>query len=66
MNLSQYNDILTVEEVMELLLIGRNQCYELLNTGKLHGFKTGKRNWKIPRKAITQFLKEETGKNLFS
>ncbi len=60
MNLNQYPDILTIEDVMDILLIGRNQCYELLNSGRLHGFKVGKRNWKIPRKAILKFLKEET------
>lgn len=59
MNMNQYPDILTIEEVMDILLIGRNQCYELLNSGRLHGFKVGIKTWKIPRDAVIYFLKTE-------
>ena len=59
MRLEQYPDILTIDEVSEILKIGRNQCYNLLNTGRLRGFKTGKKTWKIPKAAIVYFLKIE-------
>ena len=59
MRLEQYQDILTIDDVSEILKIGRNQCYSLLNTGKLHGFKTGNKIWKIPRDAILYFIKNE-------
>ena len=48
-------DILSPEEAMEELRIGKNSIYELLNSGKLKGFKVG-RNWKIPRKSIDEYI----------
>lgn len=51
-------DILTPEEVMEELMIGKNAVYRLLNSGELKGFRVG-RNWKIPRKAVDEFIDEK-------
>ncbi len=48
-------DILSPEEAMELLQIGKNAIYILLASGKLKGFKVG-RNWKIPRKCVDEFI----------
>ena len=48
-------DILTPEEVMEYLNIGKNSVYALLNSGELKGFRIG-RNWKIPRKSLDSYV----------
>lgn len=48
-------DILSPEEAMDELRIGKNSIYDLLNSGKLKGFKVG-RNWKIPRKSIDEYI----------
>ena len=48
-------DILTPEEVMDYLNIGRNAVYILLNSGKLKAFRVG-RNWKIPRKELDAYI----------
>ena len=48
-------DILSPEEAMDELRIGKNSIYDLLNSGKLKGFKVG-RNWKIPRKSIDNYI----------
>ncbi|MEG2350988.1 MAG: helix-turn-helix domain-containing protein [Hungatella sp.] len=40
--LNQYEDILTVEELCNILKIGRNRVYELLQTGQIKGFRLGK------------------------
>ncbi len=48
-------DILTPEETMDYLNIGRNTLYSLLNSGKLKGFRIG-RNWKIPRKSLNEYV----------
>ena len=48
-------DILTPEETMDYLNIGRNTLYNLLNSGKLKGFRIG-RNWKIPRKSLDEYV----------
>lgn len=57
---SEYDDILSVEEAKELLKIGHNQIYKLLNSGKLKGYKCG-RVWKIPKESIIRFIKERAG-----
>ncbi len=49
--------ILTPEDVMEELCIGRNAIYKLLDSGKLKGFRVG-RKWKIPRKALDKYIDE--------
>jgi len=40
--LEKYKDVLTVKDVCEILMIGRNTVYELLGNGSLKGFRTGK------------------------
>ena len=53
-----YDEILTVEEVSELLYIGRNTTYDLLRSGELKGFRIG-RVWKIPRNNIDRYIEEK-------
>lgn len=50
-----YNEILTVSDVCELLFIGRNRVYELLNTGLLKGFRIGT-TWRIPKKSLEIYI----------
>lgn len=50
-----YDDILTVEQLMEILSIGRNKAYELLNSGEIKAFKIG-RVWKIPRQMLDEYI----------
>lgn len=40
-----YGDLLTVEELCEALMIGKNTAYEILNSGQLRAFREGSR-WK--------------------
>ena len=52
------NSILTVlsfSEVAEYLGVGKNRVYELLNTGKLKGFRMGS-TWKISRMALENYI----------
>ena len=48
-------ELLTREEVMELLKIGRSTFYKLLQSGNLKGFKEGNR-YKVPAKAISDYI----------
>lgn len=50
-----FGEILTVEDVMEYLYIGRNTIYKLLNSGELTGFRIG-RTWKIPRDCLNNYI----------
>ncbi len=49
------NEFLTPEEVMNLLWIGRNTFYKLVNSGKLPAFRIGKL-WRVRRTDITEFV----------
>ena len=40
--LSKYN-VLTPADIMEILRIGKNSVYDLLNSGTLKGFRVGRR-----------------------
>lgn len=50
-----YKKILTREEVMEILKIGRSTFYKLLQTGELKGFKEGNR-YKVPAESIEEYV----------
>ncbi len=54
------DDFLTVDELCELLKIGHNAAYRLLNTGKLKAFRNG-RTWRIPKQAVVEFARCQTG-----
>ena len=57
--LNQYNDILTIDELCEVLMIGRNQAYRLLNSQELPGFRIGK-IWKIPKIAVDDYIRRQS------
>ena len=58
--LEEYEDILTVEEACQALRIGYNGIYELLNSGKLKGYRNG-RVWRIPKIAVKEYVLESAG-----
>lgn len=47
--------LLTVEKVCDILNIGPNAAYRLLNSGELKAFRIG-RVWKIPSPALEDFI----------
>lgn len=56
----EYNDIVTVPEMSQMLLIGINNSYKLLESGKVKGFRNG-RNWLVPKVAIEEYILRITG-----
>ena len=56
--LDQYNAVMTIQDLCEVLGIGRNRAYELLSTDAIHGFRLG-RNWKNPKIAVEEYLKHQ-------
>ena len=53
------SDLITVEELCELLFIGKNAAYRLLNTGEVKAFRIG-RSWKIPREAVYEYVRRKS------
>lgn len=49
------NELLTREDVMEILKIGRSTFYRLLQTGDLKGFKEGNK-YKVPMSSVREYI----------
>ena len=52
---TEYNAVVTVEEVMEMLHLGRVTVSNLLKTDKIHTLRVGKK-YVIPKKSVIDFL----------
>lgn len=52
--------VLSVEDLMDVLHIGRNTAYNLVQSGKIRSIKIG-RIYHIPLEAVDEFLKDENG-----
>lgn len=50
-----YPDVVTPEDVQNMLHIGRNRVYELLKTNTIKSIKVGKK-YIIPKKSVINFL----------
>lgn len=59
---NETTDLISIEELCSILLIGRNKAYELLNNKKIKAFRIGK-TWKIPRLSVDEFILLESGFN---
>ncbi len=53
--LDNYNDVLTVKELKEVLRIGFNKAYELLNNGDIKSLRIGHKII-IPKTAVIEYL----------
>ena len=57
--LSEYPEVLTTDEAAEVLRVGFNTLYDLLQSGKLKAYRNG-RFWKIPKKSIIEYIIEQS------
>ncbi len=57
---NEYNDIITVDELCEMLHIGKNKAYHLLKSNKISSFKDG-RLWMIPKISVIEYI--NSGRN---
>jgi excisionase family DNA binding protein len=55
--LESYGDMLSVEDVMEILGVGKNATYELFRTKEIQAFRL-KNRWKIPKQAIIDYINQ--------
>ena len=52
-------ELLTVEEIMEILYLGKNTVYDLLRSGELKGIRFG-RVWRVPKESIREMIERKT------
>lgn len=55
-NLSEYPDILTIEDVKAILRIGTNSAYRLLRSGSIYYLRIGK-NIRVPKACLEDYLR---------
>lgn len=56
-NYPSYPDILSTDEVCEILNISKSHCLLLLKSGKLKGFKVNNsRVWKVCKPALNEYI----------
>lgn len=54
-NHRKYDEIMTVEQVMDYLAMGKNSVYNLLKNGELAFFKVG-RKYRITKKSVQAYV----------
>ena len=55
--------LLSTDEVAEILMIGKNKLYKLLETGEIKGFRLCEHGtWRIPQSSVDEFIKKRTQK----
>lgn len=52
---SEYPDVVTVDDLQNMLKIGRNSAYDILKTGMIKTIKIGKK-YIIPKQSVINFL----------
>ena len=53
--LDAYGEILSLEDLKEILMIGTTSAYKLLREQKIPAFRIGNR-WKIPKASVIRYL----------
>lgn len=57
--LESYAELITIDELCELLMIGRTTAYRLLRSNEINAFKIGK-VWKISKASVERYVKERS------
>lgn len=57
---NEVSDLISIDDLCEMLFIGKNAAYHLLNTGEIKAFRIG-RNWKIPRQSVINYIRGKSG-----
>lgn len=53
-------ELITIEELCEILAIGKNTAYRLLQNKEIRAFRIG-RIWKISKAAVNDYIRKESG-----
>ncbi|BFK24933.1 MAG: helix-turn-helix domain-containing protein [Blautia producta] len=53
--LEDYKDVLQIDDIMEILKIGRNKAYDLIHAGEIKSLRIG-RKIRVPKACMIDFL----------
>ena len=57
MMLDEYGELLTIDDLCELLMIGKTMAYQIFRSGQVKAFRLG-RCWKIPKKSVQALIEQ--------
>lgn len=57
-----YPDVVSFDQMREMLHIGRNKAYTLIEQKKIHSIRIGRRH-KIPKISVIEFLNQDSYNN---
>jgi len=57
---NDYSDVLSLNEVSELMGIGRTLTYKLVKSGLIRAFKCGRR-WMVLKEAVINYMRLQSG-----
>lgn len=53
------SELITIEELCDILVIGKNTAYALLKNQEIAAFRIG-RIWKIPRESVSKYIQSQS------
>lgn len=56
---NDYQDIINVDQLCEMLCIGKNSAYTLLASHQIKAYRHN-RIWKIPKQGVIQYILEQS------
>ena len=57
--LDEYEDVLTIADLQDILSIGRNTAYSMIQTGIIPAVRVGRKKWRISKQAVIRYLEQE-------
>lgn len=55
----QYEEVVTPQELSEMLRIGMNQTYKILNDGLISAYREGK-SWRISKQSVIEYISKRS------
>ena len=57
--LDEYGDVLTIADLQDILSIGRNTAYSMIQNGIIPAVRVGRKKWRISKQAVIRYLNQE-------
>ena len=57
--LDEYGDVLTIADLQDILSIGRNTAYSMIQNSIIPAVRVGRKKWRISKRAVICYLEQE-------
>ena len=56
--LDEYGDVITIVDLQDILSIGRNTAYSMIQNGIIPAVRVGRKKWRISKQAVIRYLEQ--------